>query len=325
MIINKELLNFIPRPETNSYELLKQDIAENGIRQPIVFAEINGQNVVVDGHTRYQIAEELGITDYPTKKLALNSLEDAKHYMLITQLSRRNLDKKSFTLFLGELYEMRKNKQGGTGANRYTAKLRIGLDDLFPTPDKYTKLQETYIDDVIDNAYERNEYKQLIIRIVCNPWRDYVTEETKLPQTTVENVVDRLSDTELALIRSLPYEKYRDAINRLRISFEQQDNLQNIQSEYSVKSTEEQIADEFGVSKSTIYRAAKQVRELNKLDKAQPGLKAELIKEKASAKKISELAKELDEAVPGSGLKAQDSTNWDLSSLGQEGTSFILY
>ncbi|MFN5539768.1 MAG: ParB N-terminal domain-containing protein [Candidatus Melainabacteria bacterium] len=53
------------------FSLLKQNIAENGITDPIKYVEYNGNKYVVDGHHRLQAAKELGIQYVPAEKVQL--------------------------------------------------------------------------------------------------------------------------------------------------------------------------------------------------------------------------------------------------------------
>jgi ParB-like chromosome segregation protein Spo0J len=53
------------------YKLLYQDIASNGIREPICYVIDNGVKKVVDGHHRLKIARALGIASVPTREVSL--------------------------------------------------------------------------------------------------------------------------------------------------------------------------------------------------------------------------------------------------------------
>jgi RHS repeat-associated protein len=51
--------------------LLKSDIAKNGIKDPIKYVEVNGKNYIVDGHHRLLAARELGIGNVPVQQVQL--------------------------------------------------------------------------------------------------------------------------------------------------------------------------------------------------------------------------------------------------------------
>jgi hypothetical protein len=46
-------------------DILKADIAKNGVRTPLQIDNVRGKNVLVDGHHRLAIAKELGIKELP--------------------------------------------------------------------------------------------------------------------------------------------------------------------------------------------------------------------------------------------------------------------
>ena len=103
LTVNNELATYIPRTDKIDIGLLKADIVKNGIKQPIEYAVINNKNIIIDGHLRYQIGKEVGLIGFPVKLLpAISSLEQAKHFMLLTQLGKRTLDKRNFNLFIGD-------------------------------------------------------------------------------------------------------------------------------------------------------------------------------------------------------------------------------
>jgi hypothetical protein len=61
------------RINTNSakYKARKADIAQNGIREPVKYVELNGKKYVVDGHHRVRIARELGFDSVPAERVQL--------------------------------------------------------------------------------------------------------------------------------------------------------------------------------------------------------------------------------------------------------------
>jgi RHS repeat-associated protein len=63
------------------FQKLKDDIAKNGIKDPINYVEHNGQKYIVDGHHRALAAKQLGLTDVPVQPAQLpfkgyNTLDD---------------------------------------------------------------------------------------------------------------------------------------------------------------------------------------------------------------------------------------------------------
>jgi|GEM_PF-6660688 len=94
-----ELDSFLPELDAEELGNLEKDIkAEGGVRDPLVIwvATIDGEekNVLVDGHNRCRIVDQLKKTKTPLSVtyVKLKDMEAAKEWMLNNQLSRRNLD-----------------------------------------------------------------------------------------------------------------------------------------------------------------------------------------------------------------------------------------
>jgi len=62
IILNGQYKGIIPRPSAEEYEVLKGNIKAEGIKIPLV---INSKNDLLDGYTRYQIAEEIQLSEVP--------------------------------------------------------------------------------------------------------------------------------------------------------------------------------------------------------------------------------------------------------------------
>ena len=73
----------LPPLPTEEYEALKDDIARNGVRQPIL---ITSSGVIVDGHERFRAVTELGIREYPVLVVG-NITEQERQEMAISSTS----------------------------------------------------------------------------------------------------------------------------------------------------------------------------------------------------------------------------------------------
>ncbi|NQU21798.1 MAG: ParB N-terminal domain-containing protein [Candidatus Nealsonbacteria bacterium] len=81
----------LPPPSPQEYAALKANIESRGIQVPVEHDE-NGD--VLDGHSRTQIAEELGITKYPVRVIEGLTEEQKRHHILAGNLNRRHLSRK---------------------------------------------------------------------------------------------------------------------------------------------------------------------------------------------------------------------------------------
>jgi len=70
LTVNSEYVNLVPLLTDIEYETLKESIKENGLWMPII---VNPNGVILDGHHRYKICQELeipikhAVRDFPTK------------------------------------------------------------------------------------------------------------------------------------------------------------------------------------------------------------------------------------------------------------------
>lgn len=83
--INERYFELVPRPSKEEYESLKYSIMVEGQKDPIV---INSKGVVLDGHTRYEICHDLGITP----KTRIMDFEDEELYVIQSNTNRRQLN-----------------------------------------------------------------------------------------------------------------------------------------------------------------------------------------------------------------------------------------
>lgn len=147
LIINPKFQNLLPALAGGEYAELEQSILTNGVRESI--KTWNGQ--IVDGHNRFAICQKHDIP-FETETLDFTDEDAVFEWIFINQLGRRNLTEQNKTLFLGQLYNLRKKKQGAESGNQHAAKnkavtvstlfldkpetpenLEIGHSDLFPS------------------------------------------------------------------------------------------------------------------------------------------------------------------------------------------------
>lgn len=95
IVILAEIDNILPRLEDNEYQRLKESIISEGVREPIILwipPESTGLvgHVLIDGHNRWRICSELGITP-PMVYRDFPDIRDATAWVINNQLARRNL------------------------------------------------------------------------------------------------------------------------------------------------------------------------------------------------------------------------------------------
>lgn len=107
-----ELESFITPLSRDAFAQLRENILEEGIREPLMVWVNGDQEILVDGHNRFRIAKEY---DLPYKKArkGFKGLEEVKKWMIQNQLGRRNLTDLELSYFRGLLYNQKKQGWGG--------------------------------------------------------------------------------------------------------------------------------------------------------------------------------------------------------------------
>ena len=87
LIVDPKYLEFIPRPSKERYNEIKRDIFHKGQLIAII---VNQDNVILDGHTRYQICQELQMKPKIEKRTFDDPLEEER-FVYAINLKRRDL------------------------------------------------------------------------------------------------------------------------------------------------------------------------------------------------------------------------------------------
>jgi len=93
---DKQYSSLLFPTDKKEYETLKKDIADNGIKVPLV---INDKNILLDGYTRLRIAKELGLKTVPCIVKCFNDTLEEQLFILTVNAYRRHLN----TAQLGEI------------------------------------------------------------------------------------------------------------------------------------------------------------------------------------------------------------------------------
>ena len=135
IVVLNELKEFVVPLGREEFEQLKQNLISEGCRDPLITWERTDRDfVLVDGHNRYKICQELSIP-FKTKSLKFDNIDQVKFWMINNQLGRRNLNPDQMSYYRGLKYESLKKKRGG-----YEFVESVGQKEL-PT---YTKLAEEF-------------------------------------------------------------------------------------------------------------------------------------------------------------------------------------
>ncbi|BDD02269.1 ParB/RepB/Spo0J family partition protein [Persicobacter psychrovividus] len=111
--IVEELKELIPALAEEEFQQLKDNIAKEGVREPIqLWQQTDDRYVIIDGHNRYRVCQELKI-DFPISVQKFANQEAVKDWMINNQLGRRNLSTQQASYLRGLLYNRYKQNHGG--------------------------------------------------------------------------------------------------------------------------------------------------------------------------------------------------------------------
>jgi hypothetical protein len=103
--IDPEFRDLIPPLSEVELKQLHDNISDNGCLTPLVVWKEEG--VLLDGHNRYAFCNECGL-EYDVKELKFPSRDQAKDWVILNQLGRRNINPKVASYLRGKLYISRK-------------------------------------------------------------------------------------------------------------------------------------------------------------------------------------------------------------------------
>lgn len=118
--IDEEFKKLIPPLTGEEYTLLEQNIIENGLLSPI----ITWNNIIVDGHNRFDILNKNNLSHlFKAEDVSelLKSRENVVEFILKNQLGRRNLNPDQMSIIRGRLYLLYKHQGKRTDLTEETS------------------------------------------------------------------------------------------------------------------------------------------------------------------------------------------------------------
>lgn len=115
--INDEFKILIPPLSSEELKQLEQNIVRDGCREPLCV----WNNIVVDGHNRYEICSRLQIP-FSIRKISFKDHDQAIAWICANQLGRRNITEETRRYLIGKRYETEKilGVHNAVGINQHT-------------------------------------------------------------------------------------------------------------------------------------------------------------------------------------------------------------
>jgi ParB-like chromosome segregation protein Spo0J len=227
--VNEYSRNLFPKLDGEPYEMLKNDIKENGIRTPL---EITKDGLILCGHERHRIALQLGFNRVPVTFFE-GDVVDQKIHLIKDNLARKSVDFRTKLNSYRELRKLYGLRRGGDRVSqtfiRSTERL-LSEDDIAkevgfsrPTMERAGAIEDSNLPEEIKDA----TFKGLIsIRGVA--------EVLKEPEIVQERVVEKVSE---ALKQEEDHVNIFALTRDVKQSVETESTMENI----GVPSVEEQV------------------------------------------------------------------------------------
>lgn len=151
--IDKEFKEYIPELTADEYKQLESNILEHGIQDPIKV----WNNIIIDGHNRYNISKSNGGLDFNFIDMTdkFPDRQSVLDWIILNQIGRRNLNKDQISLYRGLLYNSEKGKQGGKRekANGQNVRLPVSEDlaNKFKVSEKTIRRDAKDVETLKDN------------------------------------------------------------------------------------------------------------------------------------------------------------------------------
>ena len=89
--IDKEFKALIPPLSTEEYKQLEELCVKEGIRDPLVVWKLPGNEILLDGHNRFEISAKHAGIPFNVVYMEFSGREEAKEWIIKNQLGRRNI------------------------------------------------------------------------------------------------------------------------------------------------------------------------------------------------------------------------------------------
>ena len=122
VIIDPEFKKLIPPLSPQERSQLEKNLLAEGCRDPLTVWK--GQNILLDGHNRYEICDKYGI-EISVSEIELSDRTAARNWIIRHQLGRRNLTPEAVSYFRGTLYnELKAAVKNPDGKNQHSEEVK---------------------------------------------------------------------------------------------------------------------------------------------------------------------------------------------------------
>ena len=228
--VKDEFKKLIPPLSAEEHTQLTLNICKEGIREPLIL----WNNYIIDGHNRFEIANQFNL-EYKTISKAFESEDEVKEWMILNQFGRRNLSAYQRSVLALELEDVFRIKaKENLGRNQYSS-LQISAESKpidtrnelskvasvsHDTIAKVKKIQEKAPQEIktklstgeisINAAYkeikkeEKKEERNKKIEEVKQNAKNYKENKIKLLEGDLFKVLEKIKDNSIDVLNTDP-------------------------------------------------------------------------------------------------------------------------
>lgn len=191
--IDEEYLDLVPRPNNKERDCLKQSIITDGQQLPII---INPRGIVLDGHTRLEICEELRLKpEFTIKKF--KTKEDERKFVITSNMARRHLNTFQKVELAWQIYENEKER----------AKKRMNWTIYVPHNEKRDKETGKFIKNELPEQFQKQGNAVLIFARYIGLGKTTVHKVDWLKKNAKPEVLQQLREGLISIDRTYSKER----------------------------------------------------------------------------------------------------------------------
>jgi hypothetical protein len=188
MRIDPEFKALIPQLTEDEFKYLEESILAEGCRDALVV----WGDVLIDGHHRYEICTKHSI-EYKTVQKEFETREEAKKWIIINQIGRRNVTPEQRKYLIGKLYLEEKKERTDTLIQN------IPIANYLPTGSTAERIGEQF--GVSHQTVKNNAEFAKAVDIIADTYGEDVKQEilsgkTKIPAKEITNRAKQLFTSE---------------------------------------------------------------------------------------------------------------------------------
>ena len=217
IIIDGEISSRLWKLEPDEYENLKQALIKEGCREPLII----WNNILIDGHNRYEICKAFDV-EFRTIEKHFNNKNEALKWIDTNQLSRRNLLDWQRTILYGRISNTYKLPEGNSQLrqnvvvkNQQDIADELGVSTrTLQRAEKYTKAYDKVVDEL-----GKDKADELAKKTTRNDLIE-ISKEPEIKVDVVNKIIDNPKLKRTGAIKEIKKDKQASDGSKIKLTHE---------------------------------------------------------------------------------------------------------